>query len=78
MRLCKDFEYINWIWTFERHNISFKYDIMSNGFRIYECNGVKFKWKHQSIAYKYARDLCSKLEEGNYETWLTSTITDDE
>ena len=78
MRFGKDFEYINWIWTFERHHISFKYELKSNGFHIYECNGVKFKWKEQSKAYEYARYLCSKLEEGNYETWLTSIINDEE
>ena len=67
-----DIEYINWIWTFEKHNISFKYKTMPNGlFHIYECNGVKFKWKQQSIAYQYARYLCSILGEDNYETWLT-------
>ena len=68
MRFGKGFEYINWINTFEKHNISFNYDIMSDGFHIYECNGIKFKWKEQSKAYEYVRDLCSKLEEGNYET----------
>ena len=68
MRFGRGFEYIKWINTFEKHNISFNYDIMSDGFHIYECNGVKFKWSEQSNAYKYVRDLYSKLEEGNYET----------
>ena len=63
MRFGKGFEYINWIRTFEKHNISFNYDIMSDGFHIYECNGVKFKWKEQSKAYEYVRDLYSKLKE---------------
>ena len=63
MRFGKGFEYINWIRTFKKYNISFNYDIMSDGFHIYECNGVKFKWKEQSNAYKYVRDLCSKLGE---------------
>ena len=63
MRFGKDFEYIKWIRTFKKYNISFNYDIMSQGFHIYECNGVKFKWKEQSNAYKYVRDLYSKLEE---------------
>ena len=61
MRFGKGFEYINWIRTFKKHNISFNYDIMSDGFHIYECNGVKFKWKEQSKAYEYVRDLYSKL-----------------
>ena len=60
------FEYIHWIRTFEKHNISFNYEFMPHRFHIYECNGVKFE--EQSKAYEYVRDLCSKLEEGNYET----------
>ena len=63
MRFGKGFEYINWIRTFKKHNISFNYNIMSDGLHIYECNGVKFKWREQSNAYKYVRDLYSKLEE---------------
>ena len=59
----KGFEFIKWINTFEKHNISFNYDIMSDGLHIYECNGIKFKWKEQSKAYEYVRVLYSKLKE---------------
>ena len=62
MRFGKDSEYINWIRKFKKYNISFDYDIRSNGFIIYECNGVKFKWNEQSNAYKYVRDLYSNIE----------------
>ena len=62
------FEYINWIRTFEKHNISFNYEFMPHRFHIYECNGVKFKSDEQSNAYKYVRDLYSKLKEDEYET----------
>lgn len=62
MRFGKDSEYINWIRKFKKYNISFDYDIMSNGFYIYECNGVKFKWNEQSDAYKYVRDLYFNIE----------------
>ena len=53
MRFGKDSEYINWIRKFKKYNISFDYDIMSNGFYIYECNGMKFKWNEQSNAYTW-------------------------
>ena len=62
MRFGKDCEYINWIRKFKKYNISFEYDIMSNGFFIYECNGMKFKWHEQPNAYKYVRDLYSSIE----------------
>lgn len=58
----KSFEYINWIRKFKKYNISFDYDIRSNGFHIYECNGEKFKWNEQSDAYKYVRDLYFNIE----------------
>ena len=57
------FEYINWIRTFEKHNISFNYEFMPHRLHIYECNGVKFNEKEQLKAFEYVRDLCSKLEE---------------
>ena len=53
MRFGQGFEYIDWIRTFKKHNISFNYEIMSDG--------LKFKWREQSKAYKYVRDLCSEL-----------------
>lgn len=59
----KCFEYMAWMCTFRKHNISFNYAIKSDGFHIYECNGIKFKWSEQSDAYKYVRDLYSKLKE---------------
>ena len=62
MRFGKDCEYINWIRKFKKYNISFEYDIMSNGFYIYECNGMKFKWTEQLNAYKYVRDLYFNIE----------------
>lgn len=54
---------LNWLPILGRHNISLTIKWGSEGARIYECNGKKFKRYEHKIARKYIDNLVKTLRE---------------